>query len=150
MAIGERIKFMRHLRGMTQKSLGMAVGFDERTADIRIAQYESGARTPKEKLTSSLASALAVSPKALTVPEIDSCVGLMHTLFTCEDLYGLKVGESDGALCLRLDKSIGRTYEIISEMLDAWRQQAVRLEVGEVTKDEYDKWRYRYPDVDTT
>ena len=31
MAIGERIHFFRTLRGMTQKYLGMAVGFPERS-----------------------------------------------------------------------------------------------------------------------
>ena len=50
MATGERIRHIRNLRGMTQKQLGMAIGFDEKTADIRIAQYESGTRTLKEKL----------------------------------------------------------------------------------------------------
>ena len=150
MAIGERIRFMRNLRGMTQKILGMAVGFDERTADIRIAQYESGTRTPKGNLTFYLASVLAVSPKALAVPDIDSNVGLMHTLFTCEDLYGLQIGEIDGIPCIRLDKFRGRTYEDMFKMLDAWRQEAAKLETGEITKDEYDKWRYRYPEFDTT
>ena len=33
MAIGERIHFFRTLRGMTQKYLGMAIGFPERSAD---------------------------------------------------------------------------------------------------------------------
>ena len=47
MAIGERIRFFRNLRGMTQKYLGQVVGFPEKTADIRMAQYESGSRTPK-------------------------------------------------------------------------------------------------------
>ena len=47
MAIGERIRFFRNLRGMTQKYLGTVVGFPEETADIRMAQYESGSRTPK-------------------------------------------------------------------------------------------------------
>ena len=47
MAIGERIRFFRNLRGMTQKYLGTVVGFPEKTADIRMAQYESGSRTPK-------------------------------------------------------------------------------------------------------
>ncbi len=51
MAIGERIRFFRNLRGMTQKYLGMQVGFPEKTADIRMAQYESGSRTPKADLT---------------------------------------------------------------------------------------------------
>ena len=50
MAIGERIRFFRNLRGMTQKSLGMSIGFAEKTADIRMAQYESGTRTQKKSL----------------------------------------------------------------------------------------------------
>lgn len=62
MAIGERIRFFRNLRGMTQKYLGQVVGFPEKTADIRMAQYESGSRTPKAELTESLARALGVSP----------------------------------------------------------------------------------------
>ena len=41
MAIGERIRFFRNLRGMTQKYLGQVVGFPEKTADIRMAQYLS-------------------------------------------------------------------------------------------------------------
>ena len=53
MAIGERIRFIRNLRGMTQKYLGTLVGFPEKTADIRMAQYESGTRTPKAELTKS-------------------------------------------------------------------------------------------------
>lgn len=37
MAIGERIRFFRNLRAMTQKYLGMQVGFLEKTANIRMA-----------------------------------------------------------------------------------------------------------------
>ena len=59
MAIGERIRFFRNLKGMTQKFLGVKVGFPEKTADIRLAQYESGTRTPKSDLTEALADALA-------------------------------------------------------------------------------------------
>ena len=54
MAIGERIRFIRNLRGMTQKFLGLQVGFSGRTADIRMAQYESGSRTPKADLVEQL------------------------------------------------------------------------------------------------
>ena len=55
MAIGERIHFFRLLRGMTQKFLGMSVGFPEKSADVRLAQYETGTRTPKTDLTAELA-----------------------------------------------------------------------------------------------
>ena len=44
MAVGDRIKRVRQFRGLTQKELGKLVGFDEQTADIRIAQYESNTR----------------------------------------------------------------------------------------------------------
>ena len=50
MAIGERIHFFRILRGMTQKYLGTIVGFPERSADVRLAQYETGTRKPKTDL----------------------------------------------------------------------------------------------------
>ena len=50
MAVGDRIKRVRQFRGLTQKELGKLVGFDEKTADIRIAQYESNTRKPKEEL----------------------------------------------------------------------------------------------------
>ena len=95
MAIGERIRFFRNLKGMTQKFLGVQVGFSERTADIRMAQYESGSRTPKADLTEELAHVLGVSPLALNVPDIESYLGLMHTLFALEDIYGLKIDKLD-------------------------------------------------------
>lgn len=47
MAIGERIHYFRVKRGLTQKQLGLGLGFPEKSADVRMAQYESGTRTPK-------------------------------------------------------------------------------------------------------
>ena len=150
MAIGERIHFFRKMRGMTQKYLGMLMGFPERSADVRMAQYETGSRTPKADLTRALAAAFEVSPNALTIPDIDSDIGLMHTLFALEDIRGLTIGEIDGEICLKLDKSKGKTYVDMLEMLSAWAEQAKKLEAGEITKEDYDRWRYNYPQYDTT
>ena len=113
MAIGERIHHFRLLRGFTQKYLGQQLGFSDSQADVRIAQYEKGARSPKEKYLNALADIFEVSPHALAVPDIDNYVGLMHTLFTLEDLYGLHIDEIDGELCLRLDKSKGTTVPFL-------------------------------------
>ena len=145
MAIGERIRFIRNLRGMTQRQLGAAVGFDTNTADVRMAQYESGTRTPKEKLTADIAEALEVSPQALAVPDIESYTGLLHTLFALEDLYGLAIGSIDDELCLRLDKGKGTAYLSMFDLFSAWQGQAEKLKSGEITKEEYDRWRYNYP-----
>jgi hypothetical protein len=130
---------------MTQKWLGMAIGFDEKTADVRIAQYESGTRTPKENYVIEIANALEVNPRALSVPDIDSYVGLAHTLFALEDIYGIQVGDIDGELCLRLDKSRGISYLNMFDIFTAWQQEAEKLRNGEITKEEYDAWRYNYP-----
>ena len=150
MAIGERIRFFRNKKGVTQKYLGQVVGFPERSADVRMAQYETGSRTPKADLTRTLAGFFEVSTDALTVPDIDSDIGLMHTLFALEDIRGLTIGEIDGEICLKLDKSKGKTYADMLEMLSAWAEQAKKLEVGEITREDYDRWRYNYPKYDTT
>ena len=150
MAIGERIRFFRNLRGMTQKYLGQMVGFPEKTADIRMAQYESGSRTPKAELTESLAGALGVSPLALSVPDIDSYLGLMHTLFTLEDRYGLTVETSENGVSLRVDPRKGRDAAELSKMLTAWAEQSEKYHNGDINRDEYDKWRYNYPKFDET
>ena len=134
MAIGERIHFFRLLRGMTQKSLGMTLGFPETSADVRLAQYESGTRTPKADLTATIADTLDVSFHALSVPDIDSYVGLMHTLFTLEDRF--------------VDASHNKDASELHKMLCSWQQAAAMLEYGEISEEDYNHWRYHYPDVD--
>ena len=150
MAIGERIHFFRTLRGMTQKYLGTQVGFPEKSADVRLAQYETGTRTPKADMTAALANTLDVSPLALSVPDIDSYMGLMHTLFTLEDRYGLEICECDGEVHLRVNIRHGKDAAELTRSLIAWREQAAKLEAGEIIKEDYDRWRYHYPEFDTT
>ena len=148
MAIGERIRFFRNLKGMTQKFLGVQVGFPEKTADIRLAQYESGTRTPKSDLTEALANALDVSIMALNVPDIDTDIGFMHTLFALEDIYGLKIDKVDGEVCICLDKNRGTSYISLLERFSAWQKEAEKYRNGEISKEEYDLWRYTYPEVE--
>ncbi len=150
MAIGERIHFFRKMRGLKLKQLGQLVGFPESNADVRMAQYESGSRTPKADITSRLAKTLDVSPQALTVPDINSYTGLMHTLFTLEDIYGLKVTELDDQIVLHVDVRQGKDAAELQRMLCVWQEQAAKLKAGEITKEDYDRWRYHYPELDTT
>lgn len=150
MAIGERIRFFRNLCGMTQKYLGTVVGFPEKTADIRMAQYESGSRTPKADLTNKLAEVFGVSPQALSVPDIDSYIGLMHTLFTLEDRYGLTIERTENGVSMYADPKKGTDAAELLEMLNAWAEQSEKYHNGDINRDEYDKWRYNYPKYDET
>ena len=137
MAIGERIRFIRNLRGMTQKWLGQAVGFPPKTADVRMAQYESGSRTPKEDLVKAIANVLEVSPLALQIPDIDSDLGFIHTLFAIEDIHGIRAEKQGDEVHLIFDGSKRTMDESIFAMLSAWEEQ-------------YDHWRYTFPEEDTT
>ena len=58
MTLGEKIKYLRKFRGMTQKEFGTAIGLD----DNRIAQYETNYRVPKRDLLINMAKALNVDP----------------------------------------------------------------------------------------
>jgi len=149
MAIGERIRFFRNLRGMTQKHLGKLIGFSERSADVRMAQYETGSRTPKEDLVERLAYYLEVSPDALKVPNIDNEIGLMHTLFALEDIYGMTIDEKDNDLCLTLKWGYDIKTRELHDLLSAWLEQAKKLKAGEIDQETYNQWRYHYPKYDT-
>ena len=148
MAIGERIHHFRLLHGFTQKYLGKLLGFSDSQADVRIAQYEKGSRSPKEKYLNALAAIFEVSPLALSVPDIDTYYGLMHTLFALEDMYGLHIDKIDETLCLRLEQDKTYPYSPLFDPFKAWQKQAEKLNAGEITKEEYDRWRYTYPQME--
>lgn len=151
MATGERIRFFRNLRGMTQKALGTLLGFPASSADVRMAQYESEDRTPKSELTAAIAEVLEVSPRAIAVPDIDSMDGLMHTLFALEDRKLLRIQSIDGVICLRADIAEGGMRAAdLDQRLRAWQEQAAKLRDGEIAQEDYDRWRYSYPAYDDT
>lgn len=145
MAIGERIRYFRLKKGLTQKQLGVAVGFPERSADVRLAQYETGARTPRADLTQTLADTLDVDTRALNVPDIDTDIGLAHTLFTLEDTCGLTICKEDGVVFLRANVRQGNRAFLLYDLMLAWNEQHEKLLSGEITLEEYDHWRYHYP-----
>lgn len=77
----------------------------------------------------------------LCCPSPGTGVGLMHTLFTLEDNYGLKISEIDGEVCLKVDVRKSKDSARLHEMLCSWQQAAAMLEAGESSKEDYDKWR---------
>ena len=86
MAIGQRIKFFRNRKGMTQKQLGEQLGFMGKTSDVRMAQYESEARVPKIDLVKQMSQIFDINTHALTVPDIDTHIGLILTQMQLEFL----------------------------------------------------------------
>ena len=36
----------------------------------------------------------------------------------------------------------------LAEMINLWAKEAEKLKNGEITQEEYDRWRYTFPEVD--
>jgi transcriptional regulator with XRE-family HTH domain len=94
MTYGERLKFIRTFRQMTQKELGDACHFGK-NGHLFIAQYESGSRTPKPDRNRCIAGALGINPKVLmwdeNVPHEDMVFQMCWAYILPEAAYPLSL-----------------------------------------------------------
>ena len=136
MAVGDRIKRVRNFRGMTMKELGMAVGFDEKSADVRIAQYENNSRKPKEELMRKIAAALDVSVAYLEDPTAER-IRKMDLSTVAEFKRG-----ANGAVEIKFVdrvKALGTLYEMLGGGDE--NEAAEFLQALEQAGEEKDDWR---------
>lgn len=142
--IGDKIHRIRDFRGMTQKQLGMAVGFDEKSADVRIAQYESGTRTPKQALVEQLAEVLDVNPRFLADDEILGAEGVMMMLFELDEHYPISIENcTDGDGNHR--KAICFGSVLMNDFFTEWQRRKKDLADGKISKAEYTEWKLNWP-----
>jgi len=146
-AIGDKIKKIRVKRNMTQKDLGLAIGFNDRTADVRMAQYESGTRVPKEAVIVKIAEVLNVNADYLMAPAIDRTEEIVHALIYLDELNHLKMEAEDyttpeGVELKRI--KISMTY--LDYYLEEWYDKKRALENNEITQEEYYEWKINWPD----
>lgn len=144
MTVGKRIRFFRELRGMTQQQLGEKAGFPAKTAGVRMAQYETGSRTPREALQQKFADALGVSVCALAIPGLNTPAGIMHTLFALEDLCGLQIAEIGEELVLRFPSAMPPGFGMLRQELEAWARRRAAMDSKQLAKKDYDQWRYGF------
>ena len=129
---------------MTQKYLGLQLGFGEKNADSRVAQYENGRREPKSDMLKEIAGVLQVSTLALDSPNLDDHIRLMHTLFAIEDIYGLTIERINGKLCIVPDESRPECFTGLYSCLNEWNEnKKIKLKAAKMTQGEYDDWRYK-------
>ena len=83
---GEKLRYLRQKNNMTEKQLGIAVGFPENTADVRIAQYETNARMPREELLKKIAQVLGVQKEILTVPVLSKAKEFSAAFFWMNEM----------------------------------------------------------------
>ncbi len=82
----ERIKHLRNKNHLTQKQLGLALGFSENCADIRIAQYESGERAPRRDVLDKMADVFDVPWEILVIPVLSEPIEYLVGAFWVKEL----------------------------------------------------------------
>ena len=92
---GEKLRYLRRKNNLTQKQLGIAVGFPENTADVRIAQYETNARVPREELLKKMAQVLGVQKEILTVPVLSKQKEFSAAFFWINEMKLRTINKTD-------------------------------------------------------
>lgn len=151
MAVGDRIKRVRQFRKMTMRELGMAVGFSENTADVRIAQYENNSREPKEELLKKIAEALDVNWQSLRNPADYTDEDLLFAFFDWEEQRaGVNLqrilDESDPA-CSEERVAVTFGYSLLNRYMTEWFERKQQVLRGEITWDEYREWKLNWPNT---
>lgn len=142
MTIGEKIKKCRSEKNLSQKQVAIRAGMSEPA----IRNYELGNRTPSDKQIEKIALALDVSPFALSNPNLDSYVGVMHALFYLEEEYGLVPDEMNGQFCLKFKDR----FSTASSNLESWYKEYRTVQDASPDKAEevqayYNEWKQSYP-----
>lgn len=151
MSIGDRIKKARVFRGMTQKELGIAVGFNEKNADVRIAQYESNTRRPKDNLLYKMADVLDVGFFALYEPRQYNAESIMYSLFDQgNDPMRVQLEEvltTDSLQRPQKRIAIIYNYDHLDEYLREWKLRREQVLNHTITVKEYTEWVVNWPDT---
>lgn len=142
MTIGQKIKKYREAKNLTQKQVALRAGMSEPA----IRNYELGNRTPSAKQIEKIALSLDVSPFAISNPDLESYVGVMHALFYLEENYGVTPGEIDGEICLRFKDK----FSTISSNVEKWLREYKTVQNAseddlEKAKAYYEEWKNSYP-----
>ena len=148
MTLGEKIKKYRILKGLTQKELGMAIGFSGATADSRIRKYELDAMAPKAEIKNKLAKALDVDLAALSENNIQSYEDIMYVLFEFEELFGMNIEKKDGKTILSFDDD-NKDIATLITYINMWKNQKAALlpanmEPSREQDINYKKWKAKF------
>lgn len=147
MTVGEKIRILRIQKGLTQKELGFYIGL----SDVRIRQYETNIRTPKDSQLISFAEYFGVPIEYFRDHLIDTPIDAMHTLFDLKNQYG-------GEIIQVQDKSNKTKYAIcfddigLNNRINGWYDKAnnINKEFQKFPNLTQAEWEQQYPNSNIT
>lgn len=166
MTVGERIKRIREFRDVTQKELGLALGYPENSAAVRIAQYEASTRVPKIDTAREMAKILRCNFVAIyDGNDLGRAERIMQEFFWLEEMsagylyvfqlerynnnederivfgsyndYNLK--SSFPPIAIALD------YNLVNDFMAEWAIRCKEYRSKLITWSEYFEWKINWP-----
>lgn len=119
------------------KELGLKCGFNDKSADIRIAQYESGKRLPDADTLHMIAQALGVSTDVFSNIGEVGAERLFSILYELEEQCGLHPCYADGIWSIRFEGA-GKD---VCEMMQKWGMAYEELVLKKNSLVAYDIWK---------
>ena len=62
----------------------------------------------------------------------------------------MTIEKGENGVSMRVDPHKGKDAAVLSEMLNAWAEQSEKYRNGDISREDYDKWRYNYPKYDAS
>lgn len=166
MLLGDKIRRVRIFRGLTQRELGLRLGYEDHNADVRIAQYESGYRVPKKDTLLEMAKILNINHINFICEAPGSVEDIMQTFFWLDEdnrniihLFPLirnpgKCNDSND-MAVRYNNNdqwpahapmgMWLDYGGINEFIEEWYIHKEELRNRIITEYQYFEWKLKWP-----
>lgn len=144
MDIGERIRFVRQFRGLTQTELAEKSGLSaDENGRIRISQYENGTRVPRKDMLEKISKALHINSMYLNMDDHTEALDFVFTLLdwdrTTDFIIKKETIDNENHYLIDLNTNL------FDDFLEAWMQKKADLKNGKISNDEYIEWTINYP-----
>lgn len=145
--IGERIRYYRKKKGLTQKELADLCNLSE----AAIRNYELGNRTPDYETIMKIAEHLGISFHTINDPDLLDIFGALHILFRMEGIYGIHPEVSGDKVRLTFEntsllQAFGSSDAMLAQTVKVWEQKYRHYKKGKISKEEYENWKSKFPE----
>lgn len=167
MTIGKKIKRIREFRAITQRELGLALGYPEASASVRVAQYESNKRVPKKDTIIKISEILKCN--FISIYDNEEDMGMAE--YTMQQFFWLEESTGYSLILFPLemynnkdDESIvsGKynfhtfdggcppvgfilNYTLVNDFMVEWATRYREYRSKEITWSEYFEWKINWP-----
>jgi transcriptional regulator with XRE-family HTH domain len=132
MTLGEKIKFHRSMKGLTQKQLGNMTGIHE----VTIRKYEADKMTPKKEQLEKISECLSVPYNEFLDLHIVTDSDILPLLFAIDEAFEIEISSSD-------NETFHMTFKepLLNYFLREWQSVKAVSKLGEISREDYELWK---------